>query len=150
MVNEAAIKLALNDLNSQEAINFANTAKKYQIDRVTLMRRYKGKSTSNHEARSIHQKILTDAQEEVILSHISSLSDRGIPPTPQILENLVVEIARRPIRQYWIRRFCQRYKDEIKSIYLRGIDQTRKIADNSKYFEYFYLVVRAPYSLLST
>jgi hypothetical protein len=98
MVNEAAIKLALNDLNSQEAINFADTTKKYQIDRVTLIRRYKGKSTSNHEARSIHQKILIDTQEEVILSYILSLSDRGMPPTPQILENLVVEIARRPIR----------------------------------------------------
>ncbi|PVH98908.1 hypothetical protein DM02DRAFT_471042, partial [Periconia macrospinosa] len=41
----------------------------------------------------------------------------------------------------WIRRFCERHKDRIKSIYLRGIDQSRKIADNSAYFEYFYQVL---------
>jgi hypothetical protein len=142
MVNEAAIKLALDDLKSQAVINFDATAKKYKLDRTTLMRRYKGKMTSNHEARSIHQKLLTDAQEEVLLKHISDLSDRGMHPTPRILENLIIEIVRKPIGQCWVRRFCQRHKDRIKSIYLRGIDQTRKVADNSTYFEHFYSVVR--------
>jgi hypothetical protein len=144
MVNEAAIQLALDELKLQEPINFRMTAKKYKIDHTTLMRRYKGKTVSHHDAHSIYKKLLTDAQEEVILSHISTLSDRGMPPTPQILENLIVEIVRRPIGQCWIRRFCQRHQDEIKSIYLRGIDQTRKIADNSQYFKHFYSIVRAP------
>ena len=66
------------------------------------MRRYKGQTTSNHEAHSIHQKLLTDAQEEVLLKHISDLSDRGMHPTPQILENLIIEIVRKPIGERWI------------------------------------------------
>ena len=97
MVNEEAIKEAISDLRSQEKPNYAQTALKYKIDRTTLARRFKGETTSNHEAHSIHHKLLIDAQEEVLLKHISDLSDRGMPPTPQILENLVVEIVRRPI-----------------------------------------------------
>jgi hypothetical protein len=143
MVNEAAIQLAINDLKSQDVINFTATAKKYRIDRTTLMRRYKGQTASHAEAHSTHLKLLTNAQEEVILKHISDLSERGMHPTPQILENLIVEIVRQPIGQCWVRRFCQRHRDKIKSTYLRGIDQTRKVADNSVYFEHFYSVVRA-------
>ena len=109
MVNNKAIQLAIDDLKLQEVVNFKATAKKYNIDRTTLMRRYKGKTTSNEEAHSIHQKLLTNAQEEALLKHISDLSDRGMPPTPQILENLIVEIVRKPIGQCWIRQFCQRH-----------------------------------------
>ena len=141
MVNEKDIQKAISDLRSQKKPNYARTAEKYDVDRTTLMRRYKGQTTSNHEAHSIYQKLLTDAQEEVLLRHISDLSDRGMPPTPQILENLIVEIVRRPIGKCWVRRFCQNYKDRIKSVYLRGIDQTRSVADNSMYFEHFYSTV---------
>jgi len=148
MVNEKDIQLALDDLKSQEVVNFAATAKKYNLDRTTLMRRFKGKTTSNQDANSIHHKLLTDAQEEILLRHISDLSNRGMPPTPQILENLIVEIVRKPIGQCWVRRFCQRHKNEIKSVYLRGIDQTRKVSDNSAYFEHFYLGVRLLPSLI--
>ena len=122
MVNEEAILEAISDLRCQEKPNYAQAAKKYNVDRTTLMRRFKGQTTSNHEAHSIHQKLLTDAQEEVVLQHISDLSDRGMPPTPQILENLIVEIVRQPIGQCWVRRFCKRHQDKIKSVYLRGID----------------------------
>ena len=142
MVNEEDMLKAISDLRSQKKPNYTRTAKKYKVDRTTLMRRHKRGTTSYSEARSIHQKLLTNAQEEVLLKHISNLSDRGMPPTPQILENLIVEIVQRPIGQCWIRRFCQRYKDRIKSIYLRGIDQTRQVADNSTYFEHFYSTVR--------
>ncbi|PVH90585.1 hypothetical protein DM02DRAFT_472763, partial [Periconia macrospinosa] len=114
----------------------------YNLDRTTLMRRFKGKTTLYQASRSVHQKLLTDAQEEVLLQHITDLSDRGMPPTPQILEKLIVEMVREPVGKCWVRRFCQRYENKIKSIYLRGIDQTRKVADNTAHFEHFYQVVR--------
>jgi hypothetical protein len=138
MVNEADILKAISDLNAQEKPQYAQIARKYGLDRTTLMRRYKGQTVSNEAAHSIHQKLLTDAQEEVLLDHISKLSARGLPPTPQILRNLVVEIIRHDIGECWIRRFCQRHKNRITSVYLKGIDQSRKVADNSKYFEHFY------------
>ena len=64
-----------------------------------------------------------------------------MPPTPQILRNIVEEVVKKPIGINWIYRFCQRYQDQIKSLYLRAIDQTRQIADNSPYFEHFYRTV---------
>ena len=61
MVNEKDISKAISDLRSQEKPNYAQTTLKYDIDRTTLMRRFKGETTSNHEVRSIHQKLLSNA-----------------------------------------------------------------------------------------
>ena len=45
----------------------------------------------------------------------------------------------------WVSQFCQRYRDQLKSVYLRTIDHKRKIADNSHHFQYFYDTVRMLY-----
>jgi hypothetical protein len=96
---------------------------------------------SHQEAHSIYQKLLTDAQEKVILQRITTLTNRGIPPTPLILENLVVEFVKQPVGKNWVYRFCQRHGDRVDSKYLRNIDQTRQIADNSPHFGHFYETV---------
>ncbi|EED11969.1 conserved hypothetical protein [Talaromyces stipitatus ATCC 10500] len=138
MVNEADILKAISDLESQKTPQYAKTARKYNLEPSTLRRRYKGQTVSNQEATSIHRKLLTDAQEEVLLHHISKLSSRGLPPTPQILRNLVVELLQHDVGECWIRRFCHRYHDRIDSVYLKAIDHSRKVADNSVHFEHFY------------
>ena len=152
MVNEAAIQEAIIDLKSQKAPNFAATAKKHSVPRLTLTRRFKGETVSSAEAHSRHHKLLTNAQESVLIEHIRKLSDRGIHPTPQILENLVVEFVRKHVGKCWVYRFLERYENELTSVYLRNIDQSRHIADNSKYFEHYFAVVLAhfpsfPYNL---
>ena len=63
------------------------------------MRCHKGKITLNYKARLIYQKLLIDAQEEVLLKYISDLTDCGMPLTPQILKNLVIKIIQQLIRQ---------------------------------------------------
>jgi hypothetical protein len=141
MVNEAAIKKAIDDLYSQEAPNYVATAKKYEIDRRTLMRRHKGLSRSIQEAHSESQTLLTPTQEAVLIEHINTLSSRGLPPTPQFVRNLVFEAVKIRPGKNWVYRFCNRHKKQLKSIYLRAIDQSRQIADNSAYFEHFYATV---------
>ena len=143
MVNNQAIELTLADLNSQKHSNYAATAKKYSVDRFTLSRRHKGLAVSRQESVSLHKKKLTVVQEQELLKHVNKLSDRGLPPTPKILENLVYEITKEPVGQNWVDRFCERYKDEIKSIYLRRIDRRRQVADNSIWFEHFYSQIRS-------
>ncbi|KAF2175824.1 hypothetical protein K469DRAFT_609322 [Zopfia rhizophila CBS 207.26] len=76
-------------------------------------------TTSNQEAKSVYLKRLIDAQEDVLLRHINNLTDRGMPP---IMEEMIKE----PIGKNWVYRFCQRYNDQIKSGYLRNIDQHTK------------------------
>jgi hypothetical protein len=141
MANEADIAKAISDLDSMEKPNFFAVAKKYNVNRTTLTRRYKGQTVSNREATSVFKQLLTDAQEDVLLEHISKLTARGLPPTPQMLRNIVIKAVGHDIGECWVRRFCHRHEDRIKSLYLRGIDQTRKVADNSEHFEHFYHTV---------
>lgn len=143
MTNEADIQKAIDDLNSQETPNYAKTGRKFKIDRTTLMRRHKGISRTVQEAHSESLQLLTDEQEEVLIRHINNLSDRGLPPTPQILRNLVFEVVKKQPGKNWVATFCKRHQDKIKSLYLRAIDQTRQVADNSAYFKHFYTNVRS-------
>jgi len=142
MVNEADIQKALDDLESQDVPNYSATAKKFRIDRRTLQRRHKGISKPKELAYSESHMLLTIEEEEALIQHINNLSDRGLPPTPQILRNLVFEIVKKQPGKNWVPTFCKRHQDKIKSLYLRAIDQTRKVADNSAYFEHFYANVR--------
>src|SRR5271156_5640286 len=111
MVNEADLEKAISDLKSQKKPQYGEIADKYNLDRSTLKRRFLHQTVSNQEAHSIHQKLFTDAQEETLLDYIAKLTARGIPPTPQILKNLVVEIVEHPIGECWVRRFCARYRE---------------------------------------
>jgi hypothetical protein len=142
MVNEAAICAAISDLNSQEAPNFGSTAKKHNIDRTTLMRRFKHQTVSIQEANSQSLKLLTDAQEEVLIKHILKLSARGFYLTPQMLRNLAEEIVKQPVSERWIRRFRKRHENQLSSIYLRNVDRVRQVADNSAHFQHYSDTVR--------
>lgn len=73
---------ALADLESQERVNFAATARKWQVDRTTLAKRFKGQTGTIQEAVSYTRQRLTDVQEEVLIAHLNRLTDRGLPPTP--------------------------------------------------------------------
>ncbi|KAL5316020.1 hypothetical protein ACEPPN_016894 [Leptodophora sp. 'Broadleaf-Isolate-01'] len=40
---------------------------------------------------------LTDEQEEVLIKHINRMTERGMPPTSQIVKNLAEEIIGKPV-----------------------------------------------------
>ena len=116
------IKLAVADLESQESLNYAQTAKKWNIDRSTLSRRHRGITGSKQDQYSYTAKALTDEQENVLVGYINNLSARGLLPISQIIKNLAEELAGKNIGQNWISRFVKRKKDVLKSIYLAPID----------------------------
>jgi hypothetical protein len=64
-----------------------------------------------------------------------------MPPTSQIVYNLIEEICRKPINKNWVGGFIRRYQDRIHSIYLRTIDNKRVKADSILYLESFYSLV---------
>ncbi|RMZ87477.1 hypothetical protein DV736_g5297, partial [Chaetothyriales sp. CBS 134916] len=103
---------------------------------------HKGISRSVQQAHSESLQLLTDGQEEALIQHVNDLSDRGLPPTPQFVRNLVFEIVKKQPGKNWVTTFCKRHRSRIKSLYLRAIDQTRHIADNSAYFEHFYATLK--------
>jgi Tc5 transposase DNA-binding domain len=149
MDHNARIQAAITDLESQERVNYRAAAKKWNLDRTTLARRHRGETGSNQEATSYARRQLTDIQEKTLIGYINKLSDRGLPPTPQIVKNLAEEIAGGALGKNWVARFCERYQDQLISVYLRTINHKRKLADNSSYFQHFYEYVRIIFIFIS-
>lgn len=123
------IDSALNDLRSQDPPKFRPTARKWGVDHVTLIRRFKGLSLSQAEYHETRQ-LLSNAQERVLIDQINELSDRGIPPPNAIVHNMAAEICGKQPGKTWVYEFIQRYSNELTSVILDGFDLSRKNADN--------------------
>jgi hypothetical protein len=140
------IELALADLASQSKPNYKATAKKYEIQRTTLARRYKGQTHSREAANSEYRQRLNHVQEETLIRHINKLTDRGIPPTSQMVKNIAEEIAGLSVGKNWTSDFVRRHKERLKSLYLRNIDNLRTKAEYAPLFKQFYDLVEYTYS----
>jgi hypothetical protein len=116
------IELAVADLESQESLNYAQTAKKWNLNRSTLSQRHRGITGLKQDQYSYTAKALTDKQENVLVGYINNLSARGLSPTSQIVKNLAEKLAGKDIGQNWVLRFVKRKKDVLRSIYLTPID----------------------------
>ena len=135
--HDAPIDLALADLASQPKPNYSATAKKWQVERTTLAKRYKAQTVSKAIANSECRQRLTIQQEEVLIGQINKLTDRSIPPTSQIVRNLAEEIAGSSVGKNWTGTFIRRHKERLKSLYLRNIDNLRTKAEYAPLFQLF-------------
>ena len=100
MSHNTAIDAALADLESQDIINYTKTARSYNINRITLMNRYKGKSTSRHKAQAQTNIVLTLNQKEVLVNYIFKLTARGTPLSLYIVKNMAEELAKKELKKY--------------------------------------------------
>jgi hypothetical protein len=62
MDHNARIEAAINDLRSQKRTNFSATAKRWDIERTTLAKRFRGKIGTNEDANSYVRQKLTATQ----------------------------------------------------------------------------------------
>ena len=138
MRNIDRIPEEITDLESQEVPNVKATAEKYDVARKTLENRWKGKSVSMEEAVSIHRQCLTNAQERALVHLINKLTDRRIPPTASIVKNLAEEIRGQAVGKNWVASFVGRYKAELKSVYLKSIDNKRVKGEFPTAYKVFY------------
>ncbi|TAQ86407.1 hypothetical protein B7494_g5258 [Chlorociboria aeruginascens] len=138
MRNIDRIVEAIADLESQEAPNVAATARKFDINRKTLENRWKGKSVPIREAISMHRQCLTNSQERSLIAFINKLTSYRMPPTTAIVKNLAEEIRGRAVGKNWTAQFVHRHQDELKSLYLKGMDQKRIKSEFPKAYELFY------------
>lgn len=141
MVNETAISATISDLKTQAKPNFSSTAIIYEIDRRTLQRRFQGKTASTTMAHLETQGLLDAAQEKILVERINMLSARGLPPTPAMIQNLVQELIKGPVGEHWVNRFINRHNNELASVYLESIDYARRVADNSRHFSHYLMLV---------
>jgi hypothetical protein len=128
-------------IGEETAPNYAHFARKYELDRSTLSWRHRGKTTSRKEATSEHRQNLTIAQEQLLLEHINRLTDRNLPPTARIVQNIAQEMVGRSIGKNWTSNFVRRHQGEIRSLYLCNIDNQRVKSEYLPLFKYFYDMV---------
>ena len=111
LTHEQRIDQALADLAKQLTPNYARTAKKHQVNRTTLRRRFEGTQFSRRIANSECHQCLTIAQEQVLIGFINKLTERSLPPTSQIIKNVAEEICGVQVGKNWVGQFANRYKD---------------------------------------
>ncbi|PGH12810.1 hypothetical protein AJ79_04034 [Helicocarpus griseus UAMH5409] len=75
MVNEEAIQAAIEVLKTQLVPEYADVAKEFNVNQITLMRRFKGQQMSVSEAASTAWRKLSDSEEQQLLYHINCLSE---------------------------------------------------------------------------
>ena len=86
------IDAAIAAIQRGEFTVYAHAADRYKCDRSALSWRIRGLTKSRKEALSFWNQCLTDEQEEVLIQRINDLTDRGMPPTSQIVKNLAEEM----------------------------------------------------------
>jgi hypothetical protein len=93
MDHNTRIEAALTDLEAQDHRNIAATAKRWEVKRETLSKRFRGVTGPNQDATLYARRQLTDIQEKTLIQYINKLSNQGLPLTPQIIKNLTEKIT---------------------------------------------------------
>ena len=138
---DAAIDF-LKSLDLGEDINYSQIAKKYGVNRSTLSRRWRG-IQGPMQSKIEKTRLLNNTQEIKLIKYIETLTNRGLPPTREIIRNFASEIAAKEPEKNWVNRFIKRHEVELISQWATSIDLQRKRADSSsKYALYFKLLQR--------
>jgi hypothetical protein len=81
----ALVTKAVLVIRSGEFKDYSNTTKKFYYSYTAVMRRIKGLTKTWQKANSFYHQCLTTDEEEVLISRINKLIDRGLPPISQIV-----------------------------------------------------------------
>lgn len=140
-VDEEVMEADLADCDKVLVPNYSAIARKFSLERTTLMRRHLGKTVSRREATYLYHALLSRPQEEALITQINKLSVRGLPPTTQIVKNLAEEIIGREVNKNRTARFVTRHKHRLKSLYLRNINNLRVKVEYGPMITGFYKLV---------
>ena len=148
MLDERAMEAALAEMNAALVPNASAIAKKYGLERTTLKKRFLGQTTSRATYFSERRQCLTTVQECQLVDQINRLTDRGMPPTSQMVKNFAEEIIGRPVGKNWTSQFVRRHARELKSLYLRNIDNLRVKGEYPPTYKLFFELVSYIYSYI--
>ena len=132
-----SITAALEDLRLQDKPNIAATAKKYEVQRSTLSRRFNKVTQSKPDAVA-QQRLLSEQQEQTLVQYINRLTDISIPPTVYIVRTFAGNIVGKLPGRGWSHRFCKRWSHVLDSRYLTTIDLSRTKADSKRSYTFYF------------
>ena len=128
---------ALDELRSQSPPALAVVARKYNITRSVLSKRFHGKAVSK-ELKTENDRALNNQQEQQLISWIQRQSDRCLPPTPALVTKIASDMAGHALSGRWASRFVARHKDKLDSNYLNNLDLARHKADSRDSYEMYF------------
>ena len=136
----APIDDAIEDLKSRdpgEHFTLREVAEKYQVNRSTLGRRWRG-VTASREDGYLNQQALNQQQELELIQYITKLTERGLPPTREMIKNFARGIAKVDVSETWVTHFFNCHKDVLTKQWTSPMAANRHAADSyDKYKEYF-------------
>jgi hypothetical protein len=144
MSTDEDLERTLLEVANTKAPIYAAIARKHHVDRSTLSRRARGVQVSRAVSIQNTSRLLSNAQEEVILQKMETLTNKGIYLASRTIRNTIEAIVGHTIGKNWVGDFLTHYKERIKSINLVGFNQARIIADNSEIINQFYTNIRYP------
>ncbi|KAJ3534000.1 hypothetical protein NM688_g7200 [Phlebia brevispora] len=124
--------------NGDPCLSLRQAAQIYRVSHSTLTARFHGRPTCRqaHE----HERKLSQIQENVLVAWIKVVGRRGIPFSPQLVQDYASELAEEPVGDSWVRRFAQRHPD-LKLSWTTNLEQCRARALNRHLVqEYFHLI----------
>jgi hypothetical protein len=138
--NMDPIQEAIADLESQEPgkqLSYSKLAAKWKVNRVTLTRRHKGIQGTRKE-EGINRRKISPQQEAGLVEYIIGLTERGFPPTRNMIKNFASVVAGKTVGEGWVTRFINRNKDHLMSQWTNGIDRVRHEADSEVKYKYHF------------
>jgi hypothetical protein len=137
------IEAAIEAIESREpgaSFSYRKVAEQFKVNRTTLSRRYQGLAQSR-EAAAANQRLLNPQQEEELVRYIERCTERGLPPTREMVQNFAGAVAKWEASESWVTRFLHRHKVDLTVKWSPGIDRNRHEADSyHKYDGYFQLL----------
>jgi transposase-like protein len=134
------IQEAIEYLESREAgdnFSYREVAKKFGVDRVTLMRRHRHET----EDYGVRNQSLHPEREAELVQYIETLTERRLPPTRTMIQQFASQLAGKPVSESWVDRYLRRHPNHLISRSGKAMAKERTKADSgAKYSLYFKLL----------
>jgi hypothetical protein len=134
------IQEAIKEIKSRdpgEQFSYQQIAKKYSVNRVTLMRRHKHET----EDYSVRNQSLHPEREAELVRYIETLTERLLPPTRTMIRQFASQLAGKPVSESWVDRYLRRHPNHLISRSGKAMAKERTKADSgAKYSLYFKLL----------
>ena len=91
--HDARIELALSDLAGQEPPDFMRTAKKYDVNCMTLTQQFHSLQISRAQDTAEVLQNLNPDEEQTVIDFINQHTERSLSLTAQLVKNIVEEVC---------------------------------------------------------
>lgn len=99
-------------LNAEDKLSYRALAEKYGVCRTTLSRQHR-RVVASRAVADQQQLKLDPIHERELCDYIEELTQRGLPPTRQIVQNMASELAAERVSDSWVTRFLHRHRDQL-------------------------------------